>query len=80
RAERARAAGDAAGALAALAEHRRRFPEGQLAPEVAGTRAMVLCESGDARGAPAGRAFLARHGGTVLAGAVRRACAEADAP
>lgn len=62
-------------ALARLADHARRFPDGQLANERRGYRAIALCEAGKpAAGRGEARVFLDAHPGSPLAARVRRAC------
>lgn len=62
-------------AMKTLDDHARRFPEGELAPERRGYRAIALCTLGkDAQGRGAGRTFVKRHHGSTLAGRVRAAC------
>lgn len=67
--------GDPDVALARLADHARRFPDGQLASERRGYRAIALCEAGKpAAGRGEARLFLDAHPGSPLAPRVRRAC------
>ena len=62
-------------AMAKLDEHARRFPEGELALERRGYRAIALCALGnDAQGRGAGKAFVKSHPASTLAGRVRVAC------
>jgi outer membrane protein assembly factor BamD (BamD/ComL family) len=64
-------------ALARLAEHARRFPEGVLSEERQALRAVALCEAGrDADGDAAAQAFLREHPQAALAQRVRSACLE----
>jgi hypothetical protein len=64
--------------LAALREHRRRFPRGALAGERELTRAKILCATGDAKQARrVARAYLDRHPSSHLAGRFREVCADA---
>lgn len=73
--DRARAAQrlhDTRVSLAALDEHDRRFPNGQLSVQSQVLRIEVLADSGDRPGARRlAEAFLARHPGNVLAPRVR---------
>ncbi len=73
-AQRSLAAQRPAEALNALAEHRRRFPTGQLAAERSGTVALALCRADAARGREAARLFLTAHPRSPLASRVRQAC------
>ncbi|HEX5657619.1 MAG TPA: hypothetical protein VFX59_10515 [Polyangiales bacterium] len=61
-------------ALAELAEHARAFPNGLLASEREGLRAVALCDAGRAEGRAARDTFLARFGATPIAARVRKAC------
>ncbi|MCH9685399.1 MAG: hypothetical protein K0V04_28445 [Deltaproteobacteria bacterium] len=64
-------------ALARLATHAKRYPEGVLAQERRALRAVALCEAGQRdKGAAAARAFLAAHPGAALAPRVRTTCLE----
>ncbi len=64
-------------ALARLATHAKRFPDGVLAQERQALRAVALCEAGHHdRGAAAARSFLAAHPGAALASRVRSTCLE----
>ncbi|HJL22106.1 MAG TPA: hypothetical protein RMH80_07725, partial [Polyangiaceae bacterium LLY-WYZ-15_(1-7)] len=74
RARSALGAGRTDAALAALREHAERFPDGALAAERDGTRALALCEAGRPGGAAAAERFLAAHPRSPLAPRVRRAC------
>jgi hypothetical protein len=70
-------AGDASGAMRALAEHARRFPDGILAEERSALRVMALCARGDSGQGQTERAdFLARWPRSPHAGRVRSACSE----
>jgi len=69
--------GDARGALAAVAEHQRRFPSGLLVEERSAARVLALCAAGRTTdGASAREAFLATWPRSVHAAKVRSACAE----
>lgn len=72
RARRALADGDTSAALVALREHQERFPDGALAAEREGTRALVLCARGGSS-EPA-RVFLRDYPRSPLAARVRAAC------
>jgi hypothetical protein len=75
RAREALGAGRPNAALSILAEHRRTFPSGRLAPERAALRVIALCDAGRrAEGARAADAFLAAHSAHALATRVRKAC------
>lgn len=64
-------------ALARLAEHARRFPDGVLSEERQALDAVALCEAGrDADGESAARTFLREHPRAALAQRVRGACLE----
>jgi RNA polymerase sigma factor (sigma-70 family) len=66
---------DAADALRRLQAHAREFPRGQLAIELAGYRAIALCESGQrAAGRGEARVFGGRHPSSTLAPRVAAAC------
>jgi len=68
-------ADDPDAALTRLADHARRFPDGQLANERRGYRAIALCEAGKpAAGRGEARVFLDAHPGSPLAPRVRQAC------
>jgi hypothetical protein len=70
-------AGDASGAMRALAEHARRFPGGILTEERSALRVMALCARGDTGQAETERAdFLSRWPRSPHAGRVRSACSE----
>jgi hypothetical protein len=72
RARAAQSAGDTADALAALAEHRERFPRGALSAEREGTSALLRCQS---RPDPAVAASFARaYPSSPLLARVRGAC------
>jgi hypothetical protein len=74
-AESALRAGDAAGALALLTEHARRFPHGQLAQEREATRIRALCALADEAGARRAAArFLRRWPRSPHAARVRTTC------
>lgn len=71
------AAGDAAGALARLDEHSRRFPRGSLALEAEVLRIEALAKSGSqAAAATRARAFVARYPSSVFTPRVRRIAGE----
>jgi hypothetical protein len=75
-AQRSLKSGQPGAALAALAEHERRFPRGQLAVERGAVRIAALCALGHtAEAKQRGAAFLARHGGSAIAEQVRASCA-----
>jgi hypothetical protein len=64
-------------ALARLADHARRFPDGVLAEERQALRAVALCEAGrNAEGDAAASSFLREHPQAALAQRVRSACLE----
>jgi len=68
---------DADAALAAIAEHERRFPAGQLVEERKSLRVLALCRAGKGPQARAeAQAFLREHAGSAHADRVRSACAE----
>jgi hypothetical protein len=80
-AQQAVKAGRPAVAIAALAEHQRRFPHGQLALERSAVRISALCALGQTADAKrAAAAFLEHHAGSALAEQVRASCAGAGAP
>lgn len=60
-ARRALAAGEPGAAVDALAEHQRRFPNGELAPEAAQVRVEALCAAGRTDDARAAAAALAER-------------------
>lgn len=62
-------------ALARLAEHARRFADGQLANERAGYRAIALCAAGKTTaGRGEARVFIAAHPASSLVSRVQRVC------
>lgn len=73
RAQTARRAHRYAGALAALREHARRFPDGTLASERDVARALVLCESGRLE---EGRALAVPFARSAWAASLDEACAD----
>jgi hypothetical protein len=74
-AQRALKQGDSEGALAALDQHESEHPDGALARERAGIRAVALCESGKiTEGKREARRFLSRNPKSPLAVRVRAAC------
>jgi hypothetical protein len=74
-AQRALKQGDSERALAALDQHKSEHPDGALARERAGIRAVALCESGRIEeGKREARRFLSRNPKSPLAGRVRAAC------
>jgi hypothetical protein len=72
-ADRAVRAGDGERAMALLNDHAARFPDGNLAPERAAERLVVLCLDGKADASAASR-FLAAHPGSALTARVKQAC------
>lgn len=64
-------AGDAAGALAAADAHERSFPNGALAEEREGGRAIARCMTGSRASADA---FLAAHPRSTMRGRILAAC------
>lgn len=75
RARSALKSGDASAALALVAEHARRFPDGRLAEEIAVLRIAALCEGGrHEAGRAAADAFLAAHPSSPLGARVRGLC------
>ena len=67
--------GKASAALAALNEHQRRFPRGQLSLERSAARIQALCGLGQkAQAEREAKAFLQRHSGSGLAAQVRASC------
>jgi hypothetical protein len=67
--------GDAAGALALIGEHERRFANGKLVPEREGAKVIALCMSASrSRAAELGRAFLEGHPRATVAARVRATC------
>lgn len=76
RAQNAARDGDAAHALAVLATHARKFPNGILAPERQGTRVLALCKLGRSAAAKTAAAqFLRRWSRHPMAQRIRRSCA-----
>jgi hypothetical protein len=74
-AQRALKQGDSERALDALNQHASEHPDGALARERAGIRAVALCESGkSAEGKREARRFLSRNPKSPLAVRVRAAC------
>jgi hypothetical protein len=73
RAQASRRAHRYAGALAALREHARRFPDGTLASERDVARALVLCESGRLE---EGRALAVPFAGSAWAASLDEACTD----
>jgi hypothetical protein len=66
---------DATAALAAIAEHERRFASGQLVEERKSLRVEALCRAGKAAQARAeAQVFLREHAGSAHADRVRSAC------
>ncbi|MBK6919488.1 MAG: RNA polymerase sigma factor [Deltaproteobacteria bacterium] len=66
---------DPEAALALLAEHVRRFPDGQLASEREGYRAIALCRAGRrAAGRGEARVFVGRHPRSPLVARVSQDC------
>ncbi len=72
-ADRAVRAGDGERAMALLNDHAARFPDGNLAPERAAERLVVLCLDGKADASAAVR-FMAAHPGSPLTARVKQAC------
>jgi hypothetical protein len=67
--------GRAGAALAALNEHQRRFPRGQLSLERSAARIAALCGLGHkAQAEREAKAFLQRHSSSGLAAQVRASC------
>ena len=67
--------GQAGAALAALTEHQRRFPRGQLALERSAARIQALCGLGQKQQAEReGKAFLKQHPSSGLSAQVRASC------
>jgi hypothetical protein len=67
--------GNAGAALAALSEHQRRFPRGQLSLERSAARIQALCGTGQkAQAQREAKAFLQRHSSSGLAAQVRASC------
>jgi TolA-binding protein len=80
-AQQAVKAGRPAVAIAALAEHQRRFPHGQLALERSAVRINALCALGQiAEARRAAAAFLEHHASSGLAEQVRASCAGGGTP
>ena len=74
-AQRALKRGDPEAAIEALKQHESDHPEGALARERSGVRAVALCESGKtAEGKREARRFLSRNPKSPLAARVRAAC------
>jgi hypothetical protein len=68
--------GDAEAALAQLAEHAAKYPQGALADEREGIRAIALCRAGrSSEGKPLAERFLSATRKSSLATRVRTACA-----
>jgi hypothetical protein len=75
RASAALRGGDADGALAAVAEHAKKFPKGLLVEERSATKVLGLCAAGKvAQGEKARDAFLDRWPRSVHAARVQAAC------
>jgi len=73
--------GEPATALTRLDDHAARFPHGALSEDRSATRVHALCAAGRATEArAAAAAFVAAHPRSALSPAVRRSCAEPDAP
>jgi outer membrane protein assembly factor BamD (BamD/ComL family) len=71
--------GDPNGALLALDEHERRFPDGKLADSRRATRVLALCQAGRVAESRAERdRFLALYPHSPLSSRVRNACADAN--
>jgi len=69
--------GDASGALARLAEHAAKYPDGALREEREGVRVMALCRAGRvAEGKAAAERFFARAPRSTLAARIRAACGD----
>lgn len=74
-AQQALRTGNPSQALAALTEHQRRFPRGQLGVERDAARVQALCGLNQrARAAEDAAAFLRQHPGSGLAAQVRASC------
>jgi len=72
--------GDPGGALAALDEHERRFPNGKLAESRRVTRVLALCQAGRVAESRAERdRFLALYPHSPFSNRVRSACTDANA-
>lgn len=75
KANRALRAGDAAGAMAAVTEHAKRFPSGKLSLERQGVQAMALCLGGSLEaGRKVGRMVMAQAPGSPLVGRIQKTC------
>jgi hypothetical protein len=71
--------GDPGGALAALDEHERRFPNGTLADSRRVTRVLALCQAGRVAESRAERdRFLSLYPHSPFSNRVRSACADAN--
>jgi hypothetical protein len=71
--------GDPGGALAALDEHERRFPNGKLAESRRVTRVLALCQAGRVAESRAERdRFLSLYPHSPFSNRVRSACADAN--
>ena len=69
--------GDPGAALARLAEHAAKYPDGALREERDGVRVVALCRAGrEAEGKAAAERFLARAPRSALATRIRAACGE----
>jgi len=69
--------GDPSAALARLAEHAAKYPDGALREEREGVRVMALCRAGRvAEGKAAAERFFARAPRSTLAARIRAACGE----
>jgi hypothetical protein len=65
------ARGDAQGTLALAAEYAKTYPDGTLAQENAGARALALCMRGDPKAA---REFIESYPASPLVGRLRAVC------
>jgi hypothetical protein len=69
--------GDANAALARLADHAAKYPDGALREEREGVRVVALCRAGRAaEGKAAAERFFARAPRSTLAARIRAACGE----
>jgi len=78
RAQKALKSGNVTSALKALGEHAAAYPNGVLAVERSGVRAVALCQAGRAQGPSAAKRFLSKNPKSPLAARVRAACFSSD--